>query len=75
MMHDDLPFFNMLMFQFSNVGVTITNHPQVITIDSCYVYHSQSWVVYYCYTPITLNTPSTPLGPSRNFEGAGSVCR
>ena len=30
----------------SNVGMTIINYPPVITIDSWYVHHSQSWVVY-----------------------------
>ena len=33
--------------RYSNV----INHPPVITIDSWYVHHSQSWVVY-CYTHI-----------------------
>ena len=28
-----------------NVGI-IVNHPPVITIDSWYVHHFQSWVVY-----------------------------
>ena len=30
----------------SNVGITIINHPPVITIDRWYGYHSQSWLVY-----------------------------
>ena len=35
-----------------NVGVTIIHHPPVITIDSWYVHHFQSWVAYHCYTYI-----------------------
>ena len=35
-----------------NVGkaITIINNPRVITIDSWDFHHSQSCVVYYCYT-------------------------
>ena len=36
-----------------NVGIAIINHPPVITIDSWYPHHSQSWVVYYCYISYT----------------------
>ena len=34
-----------VLYILCHVGITI-NHPPVITIDSWYVYHSQTWVVY-----------------------------
>ena len=40
-----------LLYYINNVGITIINHPPVITIDSWYVCHSQSWVVYGIVTP------------------------
>ena len=47
----------------SNVGITIINHP-LITIDSWYVHHSQSWVVYGIVIPTLWVETMEPLSYS-----------
>ena len=45
------------------MGITIINHPPVITIDSWYVHHSQSWVVYDILIPTLQNVSLAGFRP------------
>ena len=51
----DHPIIITRPFKLPNVGITVTIHPRVITIDTWYGHHSQSWVVYDIAIP-TKNT-------------------
>ena len=57
-----------------NVGITIVNHPPVITIDILGINHSQSRLFYDCYTHITGTARTSLWVPPRHFVFRSSVC-
>ena len=59
-----------IVIRIMRVIITTIHHPPVITIDSLYVHHSQSWVVYGIVIPTLLRK----IRCSKNDSAIGLQC-